>query len=94
MEQNNLFLILTSFSTGSGFCDISETMYNDETYTWPEIEAGGIVRLPCIFSSDVATRQCGSDRVWLQPNNSLCDDARSIITEILSENVKSISVVS
>ena len=95
------------YSTDLGSCDYDDTVFNGERFSWPETEAGFVANISCPLSSNMMTRECGLDRVWLQPNTSFCGNtaeniseilnqtnAENIISEIVKETVREITFVS
>ena len=69
-----LALFQPSLSADTGFCDHSEVVSGDQTYSWPETVGGPLVALPCHTSTGHVTRVCRSgDQGWLPMNLSQCE---------------------
>ena len=75
------------FFVGVGFCDANTTQLKNETLSWPETVAGETASIVCPSASSNATRLCGSDRVWQEPNVTLCELAANIISQALTQPV-------
>ena len=75
--------ICTCHFAVAGFCDAEGTEFvppsdlppelvEPVTLFWPETEAGILVTVLCPGSDNIATRECISGGVWLEPNTSAC----------------------
>ena len=81
------------FFVGVGFCDANTTQLKNETLSWPETIARETASTACPFASCNATRLCGSDRVWQEPNVTLCELAAKIMDQALTQPVSPLSLL-
>ena len=73
----------TIFEIPQGFLDENSFETDEEMgvslLLWAETPVGSVATMLCPTNDGYASRVCGSNGVWLQPNTSACERARGML---------------